>query len=134
MGHRRIVVVNGREIGIFNIGGQFFALRNRCAHQGGPVCEGILLARLESHGPGHYDFDPSRVMIECPWHGWEFDIETGQSWFDPTRTRVGRYQVRVESPDTLNIDPSTGLAMGPYVLETYPVSMKSDVVVVEMAD
>src|SRR5215831_2997094 len=106
-GGRRLVNVGGREIGIFKVGGQYYALRNRCAHQGGPVCEGDLLAWLRSDRPGEYAFDESRKLVECPWHGWEYDIATGQSWFDPATTRVRRYPVEVESGASVAVDPET---------------------------
>ena len=51
-GTRKIVEIAGRSIGVFNIGGEFFALRNRCPHQGGPLCEGRLAGFVESSGPG----------------------------------------------------------------------------------
>jgi nitrite reductase/ring-hydroxylating ferredoxin subunit len=131
-GGRRLVTVAGREIGVFNVRGRFYALRNRCAHQGGPVCEGDLLAWLRSSRPGEYDLDEDRKLLECPWHGWEYDLETGQSWFDPGSTRVRRYPVDVEAGADLDIDPATGLARGPYVLETYPVELDKQYVVIEL--
>jgi nitrite reductase/ring-hydroxylating ferredoxin subunit len=131
-GGRRLVTVAGREIGIFKMGGRFYALRNRCAHQGGPVCEGDLLAWLQSERPGEYAFDESRKLLECPWHGWEYDITTGQSWFDPARTRVRHYPVEVETGAQVAADPKTGLVPGPYVLETYPVEVEKEYVVVEV--
>ena len=51
-GTRKIVDVAGRQIGVFNIKGEFFALRNRCPHQGGPLCEGQLSGLLEASVPG----------------------------------------------------------------------------------
>ncbi len=39
-GRHKIVEVAGRSIGVFNVGGEFFALRNSCPHQGGPLCAG----------------------------------------------------------------------------------------------
>jgi len=131
-GGRRVVTVAGREIGIFNVGGRFYALRNRCAHQGGPVCEGDLLGWIRSDLPGHYAVDGSRRLLECPWHGWEFELETGRSWFDPARTRVRRYDVEVEAGAGLTPDPATGLVPGPFVLETYPVEVDRQYVVVEV--
>jgi nitrite reductase/ring-hydroxylating ferredoxin subunit len=123
-GGRRLVNVAGREIGIFKVGGRFYALRNRCAHQGGPVCEGELLAWLKSERPGDYSFDESRKLLECPWHGWEYDISTGQSWFDPVKTRVRHYPVEIEL--------GAGLQPGPYFLETYPVEVEKEYVVIEV--
>jgi 3-phenylpropionate/trans-cinnamate dioxygenase ferredoxin subunit len=131
-GSRKLVRVLGREIGVFNVDGRFDAVRNRCAHQGGPLCKGTLLGHLTSPRPGSFEFDPGRKLLECPWHGWEYDLETGQSWFDPAATRVRRYDVGVEPGSALDIDPDTGLARGPYVIETYPVAVDREYVVVEV--
>jgi hypothetical protein len=60
----------------------------------------------------------------CPWHGWEFDIHTGQSWCDPSKLRVKTYPVSVE--------PGADLVKGPYVAETYPVTVEDDYVLVEV--
>jgi 3-phenylpropionate/trans-cinnamate dioxygenase ferredoxin subunit len=124
-GGRKIVEVAGRSIGIFNLDGEFVALRNRCPHQGGPLCEGGLSGLLEATVPGEYCYSRPGEMLRCPWHGWEFDLRTGQSWFDPERMRVRRYPVSVEAGR-----PS--LAQGPYVAETYPVSLEAQYIVVEI--
>jgi 3-phenylpropionate/trans-cinnamate dioxygenase ferredoxin subunit len=124
-GGRKIVEVAGRSIGVFNVGGEFLALRNRCPHQGGPLCEGGLSGLLEAAIPGEYSYSRPGEMLRCPWHGWEFDLRTGQSWFDPARTRVRSYPVSVESG-------GPGLAQGPYVAETYPVVVEEQYIVVEV--
>jgi 3-phenylpropionate/trans-cinnamate dioxygenase ferredoxin subunit len=128
-GGRRLVDIGGRSIGVFNVGGRFFALRNRCAHQGGPLCRGRVFPRLDSERPGEYDYEDGSYLLECPWHGWEFDMSTGQSWFDPARTRVRRYPVSVES-----IDPnrSSGLQRGPYRVESFPVAVEEECVIVDL--
>ncbi len=124
-GGRKIVEVAGRSIGVFNVGGEFLALRNRCPHQGGPLCEGGLSGLLEASAPGEYRYSRPGEMLRCPWHGWEFDLRTGQSWFDPARTRVRSYPVSVESGEP-------GLEQGPYVAETYPVLVEEQYIVVEV--
>ena len=53
-GQCKIVTVNGREIGVFNLDGEYFALANRCPHEGGPLCQGKIIALVQSDGPGHY--------------------------------------------------------------------------------
>src|ERR1700704_5065988 len=95
-GARKIVEAGGRSLGIFNLGGEFFALRNRCPHQGGPLCEGKLWGNLEASVPGEIVYSRAGEILACHWHGWEFDIRTGQSWCDPRRLRTRRFPVSVE--------------------------------------
>jgi nitrite reductase/ring-hydroxylating ferredoxin subunit len=139
-GHRKLVQVAGRSIGVFNVGGEFFALLNRCPHQAGPLCEGHTLGLLRSDRPGEYHYTRPGEILRCPWHGWEFDLRTGQSWFDPTQVRVRRYEVAVEqgaalaeAPDLAPAEPGmAGLQKGPYLAETYPVSVEAQYLVVEI--
>ena len=113
-GSRKIVTVAGRSIGIFNVDGELYAVRNQCPHQGAALCAGELFGRLDSARPGDYRYSPEQPLLRCPWHGWEFDLRTGQSWFDPERTRVRSYEVTLAEGD--------GPREGPYVVETYPVA------------
>ena len=131
---RKIVEVAGRSIGIFNIDGEFFALRNRCPHEGGPLCAGTLCGLVSSDRPGEYHYSRPGQILRCPWHGWEFDIRTGQSWFDPAKVRVRRYEVKVESGTALAEPdaPAPGLERGPYTAETYPVSIEQHYLVVDL--
>ena len=123
-GGKKIVEVAGRSIGVFNVGGEFFALRNRCPHQGGPLCLGKLSGFVVSPVPGKYEYSRAGEILKCPWHGWEFDIRTGQSYCDPKRFRARAYPV--------NVEPGTNLVKGPYVAETIAVSVESDYVVVDL--
>ena len=135
-GERKIVKVAGRSIGVFNVGGEFFALRNQCPHAGGPLCEGVLSGFVRSSVPGEYDYVRRGEIIRCPWHQWEFDVRTGQSWFDPIKTRVRRYEARVEpggsSPVAEDEMVDAGLEKGPFTAETYPVSVDEHYVVIEV--
>jgi nitrite reductase/ring-hydroxylating ferredoxin subunit len=94
-GQRKIVDVAGRTVGVFNVGGEFFALLNRCPHQGGPLCTGNTLGFLQSAGVGEFVYSRPGEVVRCPWHGWEYDLRTGQSWFDPARVLVRNYPVSV---------------------------------------
>ena len=123
-GQCKLVSVAGREIGVFNVDGRYFALANRCPHEGGPLCQGRIIALVQSDGPGHYALTRDREFLRCPWHGWEFDIRTGQSWCDPKSTRARQFQVTVE--------PGEALMKGPYVAETFPVSVEEEYLVVEV--
>ncbi len=113
-GARKLVEVAGRSIGIFNVGGRYFAVRNRCPHQGGPLCLGRQIGLTTSERPGEYRYERVGEILRCPWHGWEFDLDTGQSIVDPLRTRVRSYPVEVETLQA----------------EVYPVEVEHDVIVV----
>lgn len=76
------MVVSGIEIGVFQLGGAFYAWRNVCPHQGGPVCQGRIFKRVvenvDADGKVHgRRYDENVRHIVCPWHGGEFDIRTG---------------------------------------------------------
>jgi nitrite reductase/ring-hydroxylating ferredoxin subunit len=108
---------------IFNIGGEFFALLNRCPHQGGNLCEGKLIGLVESSEPGFYRYSREGEILRCPWHGCEFDVRTGKSWCDPARIRTKTYEVATE--------PGRNLVEGPYRAETFPVTVEEEYVVLE---
>lgn len=135
-GDHKIVDVDGRSIGVFNVGGEYFALRNTCPHAGGPLCQGRLSGFVISNEPGQYEYVRRGEFIRCPWHQWEFDVRTGQSWFDPAKTRVRRYEARRTTGSDLLTDEvelvEAGLRKGPYVAETYPVSADGEYVVLEL--
>ena len=123
-GQRKLCEAGGRNIVVFNLGGEFFALNNRCPHRGGSLFHGIQTGLVESKVPGQYCYSRPGEMVKCPWHGWEFDIRTGQSWCDPDSVWVRRFEVTVQ--------PGEQLAKGPYVAETFPVSVEDEYLVVEL--
>jgi len=87
--------VAGREIGVvLDPEGGPRAIRNRCPHMGAPLCRGSVRER-ETGSPGRYELDGTRVL-HCPWHGWEFDLESGVCR-DDTAMRAAVYPVRVEA-------------------------------------
>ncbi len=139
-GSHKIVEIEGRSIGVFNIRGEFFALRNRCPHQGGALCSGRLTGFPTARVPGEYQYTRKGEILRCPWHGWEYDVKTGKSWVDPKRVRTRSYPVEVESgadiqdrasPDDTEQAPE-GLVQGPYFAEIYPVSVEQQYIVVEL--
>lgn len=78
IGDRVIVDVEGMEIAVFNVKGDFHGVANYCTHQGGPVCEGPVYGTISVDEDGDMCFDRDGELIVCPWHGWSFDIETGE--------------------------------------------------------
>lgn len=123
-GSRKLVTVRGRPIAVFNLGGEFFGLLNRCPHQGGDLCEGLVTAAVTADRPGEYRMSRHGEIIRCPWHGWEFDIRTGQSWCEPDRIQTRQYPVEIAA--------GTDLVKGPYIAETVPVAVEQEYIVVEV--
>jgi nitrite reductase/ring-hydroxylating ferredoxin subunit len=123
-GSRKLVTVKGRPIAVFNIDGSFYGLFNRCPHQGGSLAHGMLTGLLESSKPGEYCYSRRGEILRCPWHGWEFDIRTGQSYCDPEKIRVRQYNVELQQ--------GRRVVEGPYVAETVPVTVEEDYVIVEV--
>jgi nitrite reductase/ring-hydroxylating ferredoxin subunit len=113
-GERLIVELDGRSVGVFNVDGRYYALRNACPHAGAPLCEGTLSGLVTSTVPGSYEYVREGEILRCPWHGWEFDVTTGRSWFDPAKVRVRSYETTVER----------------YEVERYEVEVRADRVVV----
>ena len=94
-GGRKIVKVQGREVGIFNLEGRYYALKNVCRHQGARVCLGKVTGTTLPSRVYEYRYGREGQILRCPWHGWEYDITTGQSLFDEA-VKVVTYPVHVE--------------------------------------
>lgn len=114
----RIAEAEKRSIGIFNIRGHFYALRNTCPHKGAPLCRGIITGLVVSDEPLQMKMTRDGEIVRCPWHGWEFDITSGRSVYNPHRMRVKTYDVAVEQ--MIEEDPS---------VETYAVQVEEDFIV-----
>lgn len=94
-GERKLIEHEGREIGVYNVGGDYYALRNYCPHAAAPLCVGKVGGVIHSSKPHTYEYDPDTVVVACPWHHWEFRIEDGTCLTDE-RARVRTYGVSVE--------------------------------------
>ncbi len=117
-GDVKIVEAEKRSIGVFNIGGEFYALRNTCPHKGAPLCRGIITGLAVSDEPLQIEMTRAGEIVRCPWHGWEFDILSGRSVYNPHRMRVKTYDVAVEA-----------LAEEDPAVETYAVQVEGEYVV-----
>ncbi|MFZ5849916.1 MAG: Rieske (2Fe-2S) protein [Actinomycetota bacterium] len=82
-GERRICDVDGRSIGVFNVAGRFYALRNGCPHKGGALCEGPVCGTTLPTQDRTFPYGHDGRIVRCAWHGWEFDITTGRALADP---------------------------------------------------
>ena len=90
-GTGRTVEVKGIWIALFNVDGIFYAVDNTCPHAGGPLGEGKL----------------AEAIVECPWHGWRFDLRTGMRVGNPNfevpccQVRIVDEQVQIALPANL---------------------------------
>ena len=102
VGEKRVVSdpETGVSIGVFNINGEFFALKNVCPHQGAPLCQGSVHATHRPSPVFRYRPDLQGRVLRCPWHGWEFDIVTGKALYD-AKSRVATYACEISSEGDL---------------------------------
>jgi 3-phenylpropionate/trans-cinnamate dioxygenase ferredoxin subunit len=131
VGSRKIVEIGGRTIGVFNVNGRYYALRNACPHQLAPLCKGHVTGTTLPSQPGEYKWDRDGEILRCPWHGWEFDITTGRSVFNPHKLRVKTYEVTVERGGQLVQEQISADAEDPAV-ETFPVTVEDELVVLHV--
>jgi 3-phenylpropionate/trans-cinnamate dioxygenase ferredoxin component len=77
-GEVKIVRAGELAIGVYNLGGEYYAIEDRCSHDDGPLAEG--------------DFDPERGVAICPRHGSEFDVRTGRPLSLPAYVPVETFE------------------------------------------
>lgn len=78
------VEINGKEIALFNINGNFCAIDDTCQHRGGPLSEGAVEDKV----------------VTCPWHGWQYDVTSGACLTNPA-AQQNKYEVKIEGDDIL---------------------------------
>lgn len=103
VGDRTLIEVGGRVIGVFRLDDGFRAYQNLCLHQGGPVCEGRYFPKMTAliTDDGRMlgeRYDESEPHLVCPWHGWEYDLRTGEFCGDRTK-RLTAFPVEIEGDD-----------------------------------
>jgi nitrite reductase/ring-hydroxylating ferredoxin subunit len=106
---RRVIEVDGREIGVFRLKGEFRAYENVCPHMGGPVCQGRINPRVsediaaDGRSRGLV-FSTTATNVACPWHGYEFDILTGRHQGD-ARLRLRPVRLRIVDGEVVLLLP-----------------------------
>jgi len=94
---RVVVSVGGQEVGVFRLDGALYAYDNYCVHASGPVCQGVLMPRvLEALDDSKRSlgdvFSETDLHIVCPWHGYEYNVRTGEHPTEPG-IRLRAYKV-----------------------------------------
>ena len=102
---RKVVGFETFEVGVFKLGGEFFAWLNHCPHMGGPVCQGKIMPKVDEliasdHTSKGMVFSRSQTNVVCPWHGYEFDIRTGRHAGNP-KIGLRAMKVRVADGDVI---------------------------------
>jgi nitrite reductase (NADH) small subunit len=94
-GERIVRDFDGLSIGVFNVGGRFYALHNRCPHRGGALCLGPVTGTAVTDADFRFVYGREGEVLRCAWHGWEFEIASGRSLVDP-RVRAKTFPVELE--------------------------------------
>ncbi len=94
---RKVIRHGVLEIGVLHRNGELFAYRNHCVHQGGPACEGMIMAKVEDvilpdRTVTGQHFSETELHFVCPWHGVEYDLATGTCAPNPKK-RLQKFQV-----------------------------------------
>lgn len=99
----RVSVLGGVSVGVVLTAQGFFAVRNRCPHQGGEICRGTVGGTMEPSAPGRYSFSDGTLVVACPWHRWEFELATGDSYGRVTDRRLTTYPVEVDDEEQVHV-------------------------------
>jgi len=84
-GQPKLVELDGIRIVLARAGDLVYACGDVCTHRGGPLSEGKL----------------NGTRLACPWHGWMYDVRTGQCVFPGRGASVPSYPVRLEADQIL---------------------------------
>jgi nitrite reductase (NADH) small subunit len=91
----RVFEIRGRSIGVVRSVAGWFAIRNRCPHQGAPLCAGKVTGTMLPGAPDQLEWAMDGQVVRCPWHGWEFDLDSGRALFSISKDRAATYPVQV---------------------------------------
>ena len=104
-GQSKLVTIGPLEIGIFRLRDGYVAWRNVCPHAGAPVCYGRIEGTMLPSDVHTYDLDEDALVLRCPWHGWEYDLQTGEHLTDRT-IRLRGYPVIEREGDVYLVVPA----------------------------
>jgi len=87
-------------VAVYNVGGEFHALSNYCPHMGAPICRGMVSGVAEEDERGRARWTRDGEIVECPWHGWKFNIADGRSLSKPVQ-RIRKYTISIVDDQVL---------------------------------
>lgn len=91
----KIVTIKGMEVGLFRVNGDLVAWRNVCPHAGAPVCQGPVCGTKLPSLVYEYEYGMEYEVLRCPWHGWEFHLQSGEHLVD-AKTKLRGFPVEIE--------------------------------------
>lgn len=93
-GKFKIVRQGALSIGVTRLAdGTLRAVRNACPHKGAAICKGIIGGTWPPSAPGELGYDREGEILICPWHGFEYDLRTGEELYRKVPTRLRLYEV-----------------------------------------
>jgi nitrite reductase (NADH) small subunit len=95
----KLAEVAGHDLVVVHSPSGIHVLRNRCPHQGAPICGGMLTGTYLPSDPGVLLYGMDNEIIRCPWHGWEFDVRNGEALFGISSKRLVLYPTEVRGGD-----------------------------------
>ena len=93
----------GRTVGVLRHGEEIFAFSNRCPHQGAPMCRGQAAGTMLPSEPDEYHFAMDGLVVKCPWHAYEFNVQTGESVCGIMRAKLPVYKTEIRDEDVFVI-------------------------------
>lgn len=102
-GKMHIVEISGVSIGVYMDDDNAYAVRNMCPHKQAPVCRGLVGGTMQPSDPCEFKFVLDNRVLQCPWHGWEFDLRSGESLFGISNRKLKTYSIEVKEDDGVYI-------------------------------
>lgn len=101
-GQMKLLTIDGRDIGVVRMkSGELKAMRNHCPHKGAPVCKGMITGTFLPSGVGQLVYGRDKEILVCPWHGYEFDLNTGVEIYKDDPTKLLMYPVTEQGGEVL---------------------------------
>lgn len=130
----KLVEVAGKKVGIFHENGSYYAVLNVCPHAKAEICRGKVTGTLfASARTQTYEMRHDLLALRCPWHHWEFSLETGKAIIPSVRQRLKTYQVKVG--DAVEAEREAYQGNGDTIdgvkLDMYPVKVGPDGVYIQ---
>jgi len=97
-GAAKIVKIKRLMVGIFKLSDGYHAMLNVCPHRGAAVCEGPVCGTVRYTDDRDFVYERAGEIVRCAWHGWEFDIRSGEFLVDP-KIRAKTFPVTIEDED-----------------------------------